>query len=207
MKKGRRAMSLLAALSILFMAACGAEQTESDPAPMGTKPADAIEHDASHESSEADQAGGDMTASEVPEVRGFRLWADTVQASAGEDDVTLRVFVNENPGILGMRFSVIYDEAVMTLEGAESGEAVSDALTMTPPGVFCSGCCFVWDGVELDKSDVGDGTVLLLHFRISEDAQSGSYPISLCYGDSDIVDNDLQILSPDTRSGCILIDR
>ena len=61
MKKGRRAMSLLAALSILFMVACGAEQTESDPAPTGTKPADAIQHNASHESSEADQAGGDMT--------------------------------------------------------------------------------------------------------------------------------------------------
>ena len=59
----------------------------------------------------------------------------------------------------------------------------------------------------MDKSDVGDGAVLLLHFRISEDAQSGSYPVSLSYGDSDIVDNDLQILSPDTRSGCILIDR
>lgn len=160
------------------------------------------------ESSGRDETGAGGTSEiDTPAVSGFTLWADAVKASAGERDVTVRVCVNENPGILGMRLRVSYDESVMTLEDASNGDAVSGVLTLTTAKTFYSGCSFVWDGVELDERDISDGAVLLLHFRISDSAPAGRYPVSITCNKNDIVDNDLQTLYPSIQNGFVLINQ
>lgn len=104
-----------------------------------------------------------------------------------------------------MRFSVSYDESVLTLTGALNGDAVSRILTLTKAKTLCSGCNFVWDGIEIDTEDVKDGTVLELQFRVSDSAAAGNYPITIRYNSGDIVDNDLQKLSPYIQNGYISI--
>ena len=139
-----------------------------------------------------------------PEESGFALLVDNVEASAGDKQVTVRISVRDNPGILGMRFSVSYDESALTLTGASNGSAVSRMLTLTRAKTLCSGCNFVWDGIEIGAEDVEDGAVLELQFRVS-DAAAGNYPITIRYHSGDIVDNDLQSLSPHIQNGCISV--
>lgn len=142
---------------------------------------------------------------DVPAQSGFGLSVESVKASAGDKLVTVRISVKDNPGILGMRFSVSYDESVLTLTGALNGDAVSRILTLTKAKTLCSGCNFVWDGIEIDTEDVKDGTVLELQFRVSDSAAAGNYPITIRYNSGDIVDNDLQKLSPYIQNGYISI--
>lgn len=136
---------------------------------------------------------------------GFTLSTGTAEASAGDKKVTVLISVKDNPGILGMRLSVSYDESALTLTGASNGDAVSKVLTLTKAKTLRSGCNFVWDGIELDASDIKDGTVLELQFRVSDSAAAGKYPIAIHYNSGDIIDNDLQNLSPQIQNGYISI--
>lgn len=167
-----------------------------------TKPAGSS---GSTESGDKADSGESTEKPDVPAQSGFGLSAESVKASAGDKLVTVRISVKDNPGILGMRFSVSYDESVLTLTGALNGDAVSRILTLTKAKTLCSGCNFVWDGIEIDTEDVKDGTVLELQFRVSDSAAAGNYPITIRYNSGDIVDNDLQKLSPYIQNGYISI--
>ncbi len=159
----------------------------------------------STESGDKADSGESTEKPDVPAQSGFGLSVESVKASAGDKLVTVRISVKDNPGILGMRFSVSYDESVLTLTGALNGDAVSRILTLTKAKTLCSGCNFVWDGIEIDAEDVKDGTVLELQFRVSDSAAAGNYPITIRYNSGDIVDNDLQKLSPYIQNGYISI--
>lgn len=167
-----------------------------------TKPAGSS---GSTESGDKADSGESTEKPDVPAQSGFGLSVKSVKASAGDKLVTVRISVKDNPGILGMRFSVSYDESVLTLTGALNGDAVSRILTLTKAKTLCSGCNFVWDGIEIDTEDVKDGTVLELQFRVSDSAAAGNYPITIRYNSGDIVDNDLQKLSPYIQNGYISI--
>lgn len=167
-----------------------------------TKPAGSS---GSTESGDKADSGESTEKPDVPAQSGFGLSVESVKASAGDKLVTVRISVKDNPGILGMRFSVSYDESVLTLTGALNGDAVSRILTLTKAKTLCSGCIFVWDGIEIDTEDVKDGTVLELQFRVSDSAAAGNYPITIRYNSGDIVDNDLQKLSPYIQNGYISI--
>ena len=167
-----------------------------------TKPAGSS---GSTESGDKADSGESTEKPDVPAQSGFGLSVESVKASAGDKLVTVRISVKDNPGILGMRFSVSYDESVLTLTGALNGDAVSRILTLTKAKTLCSGCNFVWDGIEIDTEDVKDGTVLELQFRVSDSAAAGNYPITIRYISGDIVDNDLQKLSPYIQNGYISI--
>lgn len=135
------------------------------------------------------------------------LTVDSVEAKAGDQDVTVAITVKNNPGILGMTLSVRYNDSAFTLKSAENGSAISPALTLTNPGKYHSQCRFVWDGVEISANDVKDGIVLKLHFEIPENAPARSYPIEIFYSDGDIVDNDLSALSPAISNGSITVTK
>lgn len=167
-----------------------------------TKPAGSS---GSTESGDKADSGESTEKPDVPAQSGFGLSVESVKASAGDKLVTVRISVKDNPGILGMRFSVSYDESVLTLTGVLNGDAVSRILTLTKAKTLCSGCNFVWDGIEIDTEDVKDGTVLELQFRVSDSAAAGNYPITIRYNSGDIVDNDLQKLSPYIQNGYISI--
>lgn len=167
-----------------------------------TKPAGSS---GSIESGDKADSGESTEKPDVPAQSGFGLSVESVKASAGDKLVTVRISVKDNPGILGMRFSVSYDESVLTLTGASNGDAVSDVLTLTKARTLRSGCNFVWDGIEISAADIKDGAVLELQFHVSDSAAAGKYPITIRYNSDDIVDNDLQSLSPYIQNGYILI--
>lgn len=125
-------------------------------------------------------------------------------SAAPNSDVSVNVNIENNVGILGTTLKVTFDEG-LTLVSAQSGEAFS-YLTMTKPGKLVSPCKFVWDGLEYDQSDLHDGTILTLNFKVSENAADGDeYNISLSVGSSDVYDNDIQPVSVTTKNGKVTI--
>lgn len=133
------------------------------------------------------------------------LSVSNVSASAGENNVEVTVSVQNNPGILGMVLSVAYDESALTLTDASIGDAVKDTLNMTKPGEFKSQCRFVWDGEQIQKKDVHDGSIITLKFSVSKSAAAGRYPIDIFFNDGDIVDNDLKQLDFGVVNGSVTL--
>ena len=118
--------------------------------------------------------------------------------------VTVNVTVTNNPGILGATLTVDFDDA-LSLVSASSGEAFS-TLTMTKPGDLQPPCNFVWDGQELSDSDIKDGIILSLEFKIPENAEPDtSYPITFSYIDGDILNAGMQPIDVSIVNGEISV--
>lgn len=129
---------------------------------------------------------------------------DTINATPG-DEVQVAISVKNNPGILGMTLTLYYDEALCTLEKVENGTAVADILDLTTSKNLNNGARFVWDGIEITGSDIKDGDVLLMTFKVKDDVNSEFCPITVKYFNDDIVDNDLNGIYPTIKNGGITI--
>ena len=128
---------------------------------------------------------------------------DTVTVSEDVEKADVKISVLNNPGILGMVFSVNYDETALKLVDCQNGEALS-ALAFQEPSRYVSGCNFVWYGSK--TGEVTDGEMLILTFEIAQDAKPGSYPISVTWDDRTIYDSNSDMLEPDVIPGAIVIN-
>lgn len=114
------------------------------------------------------------------------ITVESVTAQPG-DTVKVAVRVKNNPGILSAKLTLSYGND-LTLQGAENGEAFSP-LTLTKPGAFTPPCNFVWDGTDIEDSQIKDGVILTLTFSVSPDAETGSVcPVELMADVDDITD-------------------
>ncbi|MDD6763099.1 MAG: S-layer homology domain-containing protein [Clostridiales bacterium] len=121
--------------------------------------------------------------------------------------IEVTLYLQKNPGILGMILSLEYDETAMRLLSVENGEAVSDVLTLTPSKTLDSGVRFVWDGLEVNSTDIKNGTLLTLKFEISDSVTIGKrYSLKFNYTPGDIVDTDLNEVNPRIYQGYIEIE-
>lgn len=129
---------------------------------------------------------------------------DTVSVADDTKKVEVKVSVINNPGILGMVFSVSYDEETLKLIDCQNGVALS-ALAFQEPSRLISGCNFVWYGSE--TGEVMDGEMLILTFEIAESAEPGTYPISISWNDNAIYDNNSDMVDPDVTQGAIILEK
>jgi len=129
------------------------------------------------------------------------IYFDDVDAVAGEE-VEVRVKLKNNPGILGMTLSSYFDDD-LKLISTENGEAFKDILTLTPSNNLKNGSNFVWDGVEIKSENIKDGDILILKFKISDNASEGKHQIAFKCFDGDVVDNNLQGIPLQIQNGSI----
>ena len=128
------------------------------------------------------------------------------ETAAPGDTVDVRVSVKDNPGILGMTLKVDYVTGVLTLMNAENGDALKDVLTLTKPGSYQNNCKFLWDGMEIRDDQIKDGDMLILTFKLDENAEPGEYPILLSYSQDDIVDSNLKFIDLDIVDGGVTVE-
>lgn len=124
-----------------------------------------------------------------------------VTANAGDTSVAVTVRFLNNPGILGTKLTLNYDDSVMTLKNAVNGDALS-TLTYTKPGKYKDGCNFLWFGSE--SGGVADAVILTLVFDISDTAVKGTYPIAFTV--SETYDSSYNPLTIDAVSGSITVE-
>lgn len=127
------------------------------------------------------------------------LAVDTVTAHTG-DTVSVAVRVANNPGIVGMRFCVSYDPAVLTLtDMAEQDFAGVEFGPVSNP------VSVIWlDAIHPDNTT--DGVVALLTFAVAENAPVGEYPLSLSLADEhDIFNAALEAVRLDLVDGAVRV--
>ena len=154
-----------------------------------------------------------LTEESVPCYKSILITEDTaptitvssVSAKRGASGVEVQVFIQNNPGILGMTLTLTFDSEALTLKGATNGEAVKDVLTMTKPGKLISPCNFVWDGQEISAEEVKDGVILTLKFDVSSTASGGLHPVSLSYQSGNIVDGEFRSVEVNMVNGDISV--
>ena len=124
----------------------------------------------------------------APENATPKLSVGQVTADKGQE-VILPVCISDNPGFAGIRLDVEYDTEIFSLvtedEEGNSVDAIEkgDVLDVLDSGHLFSkeiekGCQIFWWN-ETDKNT--DGTLFLIHLKVSEDAEYGKYPINISY--------------------------
>lgn len=125
-------------------------------------------------------------------------------AQPGET-VKVKVSVKNNPGILGATLHLEYGEG-LELKEAVNGTAFS-VLGLTKPGKFISPCKFYWSGLEIAASDIHDGDVLELTFKVSDTAVAGTeIPVNISCDDGDIIDNNLDAVQTIMNNGAVIVE-
>ena len=122
------------------------------------------------------------------------------------DTVDIGVSLVHNPGILGMSFTLSYDENVLKLVKAENGKAVSEVLNMSKSNDLGNGCIFLWDGEKIEEDQIQDGEILNLEFQVLRSAPAGKSPLKLTSDEGGVVDNNLKIVSLTIDDGFISVE-
>jgi hypothetical protein len=130
------------------------------------------------------------------------ILVESVTAGAGETSVEVTLMFLNNPGILGTKLTVSYDESIMTLKDAINGDALS-SLTYTKPSRYKNNCNFMWFGSECGET--ADAVMLTLVFDISESAANGDYTIEVFSSLNDTYDTNYGQLAIDVINGCVTV--
>lgn len=129
------------------------------------------------------------------------LSVSNVTAKAGKS-IEVIVSIQNNPGILGMKFSLSWDEDALTLTNVKNGDALEN-LTYQPPSNEKSGCNFLWYGAETGK--IEDGEILKLTFKVSRSASEKDYGITLVTDSGDNFDSEFNSISFDAKNGKVSV--
>ncbi len=137
------------------------------------------------------------------------LRIENATGNAG-DEVTVKVFVEDNPGFSGMRFKINFNKQLLTPVSYEKlglfniGETLSN---MNEEGVdlntldFVS---FVWaSSTDLDTN----GQVLSVKFKINNEASEGDIPLTISYDEDDISDQEGNNVGLDCYNGKVIVTK
>ena len=135
-----------------------------------------------------------------------RLTVDSADATPG-DTVSVNVKLSNNPGLVSMGIDVVFDEG-LTLTGATNGTTFPASISFTMPnqlkqgGTITGSCIFAWSGTDIEDSDIKDGVILTLKFKVSDSAEIGdSYNISITPKEGNCIDKNLQSVAVQAAQG------
>ena len=138
--------------------------------------------------------------------QGTMVLVSNTSAKPG-DTVEVTANLVNNPGVLGMMMTLSYDESVLELVSAKSGEAFKDVLTFTTSKELGNGCVFLWDGESVEESEVKDGSILTLEFKVNKSAEAKKVPISLICSEGGTIDGKLKEIEVVVENGYIVIGK
>ncbi|MGN1444646.1 MAG: cohesin domain-containing protein [Acutalibacteraceae bacterium] len=127
------------------------------------------------------------------------ITADNVEAMPGET-VDMKIRIENNPGIVSANLKISFDSD-LTLVNAVNGNVFPSSINFIKPKKLLNveeitgECRLMWQGFDIAKSDIKDGIMVVLSFRLSEKAQKGkvhTVTVSTEYGD--VVDKDLNCI-------------
>jgi len=93
--------------------------------------------------------------------------------------VEVYVSMENNSGIVSLRSAVSYDESVLELVGIEDLKLLNGFTN--PPAELTSPVTLRWADALAAKNNTSNGKIVKLTFQIKEDAQPGSYEISVTH--------------------------
>ena len=134
-----------------------------------------------------DNVTGNLTVTALYEQNNMpTLTVGNVTAKAG-DYIEIPVNITNNPGLLGMTFTMEYNDSVILIDWVDAGaDNVFRGLSLQEPAKYKDGCNLIWYGSSLRV--VKDGEAMLICANIADDAPAGTYTIK--FGGTDIFDQE-----------------
>lgn len=117
------------------------------------------------------------------------------------EKITLKISVEDNPGIIALEITVNFDDTVLNLISVSSGEAMKD-FTFTPAPTLENGSKFIWDTIEISDKDVLNGEILILEFEMADSIKTTDYIVSMTVK---AYDNDMNSVSFKQVNGKITV--
>ena len=126
-----------------------------------------------------------------------QLVVDTKKAQIGEQ-VTIRIMLKNNPGIISYRLNVKYDSDALTLENASAADFTDTSFGPTSKNPFT----VLWSDA-LHGDNTTNGTIAELTFHVNDDVAEGNYPITITYDAEDIFNDDWENVEFETVAGAV----
>lgn len=105
------------------------------------------------------------------------IYGSSASAERGED-VTVSFSLSGNPGIWGLKGSVSYDRAVMTLKSVSVGSVFSQSEVTTGEDLSQYPFVFLATGSTIENK-TANGTLIKLTFSVSAEAQLTDYAVGI----------------------------
>ena len=141
---------------------------------------------------------------ESPEPDGGVICVGSTTGRAG-DAVDIAISLKDNPGVISMLLNVNYDNSVLTLTGytdeGKLGTEYHNKNYSIMPYVLS------WADDTATTDNTYTGTIVTLHFKISDNAAEGNYPITISYSsdDSDIYNSDWETVEFSIENGSVTV--
>lgn len=122
------------------------------------------------------------------------------KGKAGEE-VTISVDISNNPGIISCLVKAEYDSEALTLKNA----SVKDFEAATFGPLNKDPFTISW-GDAIHGDNTTNGTLAELTFTINDDAEAGTYPISLSYDEDDVFNTSFDNVDFSTVDGWVTVE-
>ena len=105
-----------------------------------------------------------------------KITIENVRTVAGRV-IRVAVKLENNPGIISLRYQIVYDETVMELINVQDTGLLNGFVEPAPGS--SSPYVLRWMDSKATENNNADGTIVILTFGILEDAEDGDYSISI----------------------------
>lgn len=122
-----------------------------------------------------------------------------------KDSIKVRVWIVNNPGIVGMTSLLSYDQNVLSLKSAKCDPKFQDILTFNYSKDYADGCVFLWTGETLREDQIFDGVLMTMEFEIKNNEKNIKTPIRLIPENNGTYDKDLNEVKVMTDNGYVTI--
>lgn len=112
---------------------------------------------------------------------------------------SVSVSLENNPGIIAARLSVIYDKTALTLKSAGDSGLLNGKVATPSPDIL------YWEDALATENNSANGIAVTLTFAVNSGTPSGKYPISIGYTAGDIYNLDLTDVNFTVVSGYITV--
>ena len=117
-----------------------------------------------------------------------KLIVSSETAKAGEN-VTVKVNVENNPGLAAFRFYMDYDTSLLNVVSINQGSALADGSLRHNLTIADGKLIVIWDYPE---NSLADGELFEITFTVSENAPVGEIPLTIYYDAEDVCNEDLE---------------
>lgn len=128
---------------------------------------------------------------------------DSVEAESGQD-VSIKVSIENNPGIWGMDLKISYDKTALILTSVENGDFFQ-ASEWTKGNLSADVYTLSYEASGFDDITTQSGTLATLNFKVSDTAVTGAYGVTASYNSGDIINVSFDDVNFDITDGQVII--
>ncbi|MBQ3100509.1 MAG: S-layer homology domain-containing protein [Clostridia bacterium] len=110
---------------------------------------------------------------------------ESIEAEVG-DELSIKVLIENNPGIWGMDLRISYDKSVLTLTSVDNGDFYQET-EWTKGNLNGDVYILSYEANGLYDVTASSGVLAVLNFKISDTAEVGDYAVSAFYNPGDII--------------------